>query len=462
MEAARTAEQEWTEEYRSKLPGFEKEAVKTGDKREKKAELSWPTEDEDEHEDDYEDEDEKKILQILMNRNFIQNIEPKYRTTEQLKQLRKLQTQLKNFNIKVEAVLLKFPHLKKTAPMTAAKRKAAQTSKLTEDEREAARKVQQKRTEAYRSNIPEDEREAARNRDLKRKTAEEEQEQEQDQDQEQQLMQERKIQQLPRRQQLLRLENPLYVCYANAGTNALLSSPCVTRLLSSLPNYNAQFNTVRQLARLQPSHLTNLKELRCIVTQNTNIDFNQDNRMQDASEWITALHTTIEAMLNGDLKKNFTDLFKLESTLTFECHQNHQSQRKEVKIILRLSVVDQEQHPLLSLSEILMKNFQEEMIERRCDTCNSGSSKKTEIITKYPQVLLLQYMRFTNEEYKIDHNIICGTLLKLYNATYKLTGIVVHQGSSTTRGHYYTITRCWETGKAYKLNDAEFPKNVTR
>ena len=36
MEAARTAEQEWTEEYRSKLPDFEKEAVKTGDKREKK------------------------------------------------------------------------------------------------------------------------------------------------------------------------------------------------------------------------------------------------------------------------------------------------------------------------------------------------------------------------------------------------------------------------------------------
>ena len=76
MEAARTAEQEWTEEYRSKLPGFEKEAVKTGDKREKKAELSWPTEDEDEHQDEYEDEDEKKILQILINRNFIQNIEP--------------------------------------------------------------------------------------------------------------------------------------------------------------------------------------------------------------------------------------------------------------------------------------------------------------------------------------------------------------------------------------------------
>ena len=46
------------------------------------------------------------------------------------------------------------------------------------------------------------------------------------------------------KQQMLRLENPDNVCYANAGTNALLSSPFVTRFLSSLPNNNVQLNTV--------------------------------------------------------------------------------------------------------------------------------------------------------------------------------------------------------------------------
>ena len=60
----------------------------------------------------------------------------------------------------------------------------------------------------------------------------------------------------------------------------------------------------------------------------------------------------------------------------------------------------------------------------------------------------------------IDHDIICVTSLKLFNATYKLTGIVVHQGLSKNSGHYYTITRCWETGKAYMLNDAEFTKQL--
>ena len=40
-------------------------------------------------------------------------------------------------------------------------------------------------------------------------------------------------------QQMLRLSNPSNVCYANAGTNLLFSSPLVTRFLSALPDNNA-------------------------------------------------------------------------------------------------------------------------------------------------------------------------------------------------------------------------------
>ena len=194
-----------------------------------------------------------------------------------------------------------------------------------------------------------------------RKDQEEEDQQEQQEHQEQQeqeLIKERKDQGLPCMQQLLRLENPLNVCYANAGTNALLSSPCVTRFLSSLPNDNGEFHTVRQLVICQPGHVTNLTELRNAVTRNTNINFNRDNRQEDASEWIMALYNTIKSMLNGDLQKNFKDLFILEFTITFECswHQ-HQSQQKKENIILELPVVDQEGHPILTLNEILKKHL---------------------------------------------------------------------------------------------------------
>ena len=41
-----------------------------------------------------------------------------------------------------------------------------------------------------------------------------------------------------------------------------------------------------------------------------------------------ALYQTLELMLDGDLQNNFTDLFKLESTIKFECAQNqHQSEQ---------------------------------------------------------------------------------------------------------------------------------------
>ena len=94
--------------------------------------------------------------------------------------------------------------------------------------------------------------------------------------------------------------------------------------------------------------------------------------------------------------------------------------------ILQLPVMDEKEKIQHSIDVILQKYFQEQRIEKKCHTCDSVSALKSEKITTYPQVLLLQYKRFTKEEYKIADQIICGTLLKLNKATYKLTGIVVH------------------------------------
>ena len=210
---------------------------------------------------------------------------------------------------------------------------------------------------------------------------------------------------------MLRLENPDNVCYANAGTNALLSSPCVTRFLSSLPNNNIQLDTLRQLARIQPNQITNLTELRGMVAQSTNKDFNQDNRQQDVCEWIEDLQNTIEKKLMGNLQKDFIDLFRIESTITFKCYQNHKSQIKEVNHMLLLPIKDEKENFLNSLNDILQNYFQEHRIERNCHTCDSVSALKSQKITTYPQVLILQYKRFTREEYKISDQINCGTSL---------------------------------------------------
>ena len=50
---------------------------------------------------------------------------------------------------------------------------------------------------------------------------------------------------------------------------------------------------------------------------------------------------------------------------------------------------------------------------------------------------------------------MCGTLLMINNAPYKLRGIVVLIGTSMMAGQCYAFTCCWETRKAYMLNDDE-------
>ena len=95
----------------------------------------------------------------------------------------------------------------------------------------------------------------------------------------------------------------------------------------------------------------------------------------------------------------------------------------------------------------LDKQFEEEVVERRCQKCTSTRSIRREIITEYPEVLVLQYMRFNSGLYKIGHDIFSNNWLKLNNVMYQLIGIVVHIGEAMNSGHYYSITRCWDNGQ---------------
>ena len=128
---------------------------------------------------------------------------------------------------------------------------------------------------------------------------------------------------------------------------------------------------------------------------------------------------------------------------------------------LTLPVVDSKTNiPINTLNEIINKYFDEEMIKRACHTCSSNSAKKTEHITKYPQVLLLQYNRYNAQQTKIDHPISVTTSLQLGNVQYQLTGFVMHRGPSVHSGHYEAVTLCWETEKAYLLMDNRDPKPI--
>ena len=60
---------------------------------------------------------------------------------------------------------------------------------------------------------------------------------------------------------------------------------------------------------------------------------------------------------------------------------------------------------------------------------------KTQQITAYTQVLLIQYMRYNSQIDKLDHKISCETSLKLNNVKYNLTGVVLHVGNTVSVGY---------------------------
>ena len=71
-----------------------------------------------------------------------------------------------------------------------------------------------------------------------------------------------------------------------------------------------------------------------------------------------------------------------------------------------------------------------------------------------PEVLLIQYMRFVGGDgRKLIHDIQGGTSHMVNGVYYRLMGVLVHEGQSMQSGHYYTITRCCETGDSYLCND---------
>ena len=155
---------------------------------------------------------------------------------------------------------------------------------------------------------------------------------------------------------MLHLSNPGNVCYANAGTNLLFSSPLVTRFLSALPDNNAGLNIVTQLATLEPYSVGNLKDLRKTVAENTQFKCNNDSIQEDTSEWITALYNTIWQLLgqNGNMQTNWYNLFNWNSTITFECcvDSDHKSKDITTNVILRLPLYHDEGRVLANYSTI--------------------------------------------------------------------------------------------------------------
>ena len=78
-------------------------------------------------------------------------------------------------------------------------------------------------------------------------------------------------------------------------------------------------------------------------------------------------------------------------------------------------------------------------------------------------VHFVRFRWFDGARRKIPHEIGGSTTLRIGDRVYVLTGVLVHEGTSATSGHYYCDAVCppyEQTGLAYKCNDAVFPSLI--
>ena len=89
---------------------------------------------------------------------------------------------------------------------------------------------------------------------------------------------------------------------------------------------------------------------------------------------------------------------------------------------------DDDGKDIKTLNDSVGQLFKDEIIDLNCEQCNSRRFKRREKITGYPEVLVVQYMRFSTGGSKIVDKIFSQNVLKLNNVMYQLTGIVIHIG----------------------------------
>ena len=267
----------------------------------------------------------------------------------------------------------------------------------------------------------------------------------------------------PRYQQLVQLQNQSNDCFANAGFNFLLSSVYFSHFIAKLPNVDPTnlpiedllFQHLEDVAHKGSNNLHNLNNLRnTLGNMMPEAAKFRNGTQEDASEWIIILLQAIENVLERyghNLSIFFRSKFSLGLDVTYKCkdmdHENIGVYQEEM--ILQLTVVHSN-----TLPNIIEYYFKPELVEKRCQNCSCKYATKYLHISKSPEVLIIQYLRFLQAGNMKNTNQINADIdLNFNGIQYKLTGILIHLGATMNSGHYICITRCWTSGKFYKMDD---------
>lgn len=187
--------------------------------------------------------------------------------------------------------------------------------------------------------------------------------------------------------------------------------------------------------------------------------FSLANTEQDAFEFLQVYLDCLEKQLGPEVINN---LFGGEMLTKWECQQCFISRAKK-SVFLHLGLNFREtEGQYEDLVQMLIRNFENSVFEEEaslnCDNCKTKSLltlQKIEI-TQVPQYLIIVLNRFyfrrgEQQGCKISTNVdihpfidlvdILRDQINVRQAKYQLYAIVIHKGSSSEHGHYYSLIR---------------------
>ena len=280
------------------------------------------------------------------------------------------------------------------------------------------------------------------------------------------------------------------LCYVNSAVQMLNNVPRIKNLFGErVYKLKGEENRVMkicdELARLfnaEGTIICSAAELRQLVGTASNKHYFKDGSQQDILDFMFSLLEAVEeeiSDLNWETKVVIREFRGREKTEKMflnskdgKCGQCKKLPRVEEENFKYLQVDVPDTSMVIPLSGLVNSYFQEssDTFQMKCSNCspssnssnslNTGTCKLKEVVskkvlTKGPDVLVVQVNRFSGEDHiKIKTTVWPDDILKMKTGEeYKLNSIAYHLGETNTCGHYLVSVN--KSNVWMKCNDTE-------
>lgn len=163
----------------------------------------------------------------------------------------------------------------------------------------------------------------------------------------------------------------------------------------------------------------------------------------------------------GEKYSELVSIYYFQMKTIMQCENGHNSISFNPSSILSLDISNN------NLEDCLKNHFKKESVEYKCETCKKQCTKQEQLqyLSDYLFIQLKRFQYTENGTIKIFDNIEYPETLSLNeyvdpsvhmnNRTYKLDGLVLHQGGANN-GHYYSYQKYDNTW--YKFDDESVTK----